>query len=74
MNKKTIRMNKTTNNLQNVWQYLDNASGDLSNALDNLSRMVDLPENIKRQIEMIDIGVIVLLKEEIEDLMNKEDR
>lgn len=67
-------MNKTTNNLQNVWQYLDNASGDLSNALDNLSRMVDLPENIKRQIEMIDIGVIVLLKEEIEDLMNKEDR
>lgn len=48
---------------------LDNASGELYNALDNLARMVDLPEIVKRQADMIDVDRIDSLKNEIEELI-----
>jgi hypothetical protein len=66
------RLNKTEKNLLTAWTQLDNASGELYNALDNLSRMTDLNENMKRQAEMIDVSRIDLLKEEIGALLEKK--
>jgi ABC-type transporter Mla subunit MlaD len=65
-----MRINKTVKNLQTIWQQLDNASGELYNALDNLARMVELSDEIKRQADMIDITRIDGLKQEIEDLIH----
>jgi hypothetical protein len=71
-NGKLSRLNKTEKNLKTVWQQLDNASGELYNALDNLARMTDLPETIKRQADMIDITRIDGLKQEIETLLEQK--
>jgi hypothetical protein len=68
-----VRVNKTKANLQNVWQQLDNASGELYNALDNLASMTGLDEKIKRQAEQIDITRIDGLKQEIEELLEKKE-
>ena len=68
-----VRVNKTKANLQNVWQQLDNASGELYNALDNLASMTGLDERIKRQAEQIDITRIDGLKQEIEALLEKKE-
>jgi len=67
-----MRINKTEKNLKLIWEQLDNASGNLYNALDNLARMVDLSDDMKRQADMIDITRIDGLKQEIEQLL--EDR
>jgi hypothetical protein len=67
-----VRINKTEKNYKTIWQQLDNASGELYNALDNLARMVDIPEDLKRQADMIDITRIDCLKQEIEELMEKK--
>jgi hypothetical protein len=68
-----MRLNKTENNLKLIWQQLDNASGELYNALDNLARMVELSDNIKRQADMIDITRIDGLKNEIEELIEMKE-
>jgi hypothetical protein len=68
-----VRVNKTKANLQNVWQQLDNASGELYNALDNLASMTGLDERIKRQAEQIDITRIDGLKQEIEALLEQKE-
>lgn len=67
-----MRLNKTENNFKTIWQQLDNASGELYNALDNLARMVDIPDNLRRQADMIDITRIDGLKQEIEQLMEQK--
>lgn len=64
-----MRTNKTKNNLRKVWEQLDNASGEIYNALESISRMTDLPDTIKRQVEMIDVSRIDMLKNEIEELI-----
>jgi hypothetical protein len=63
------RLNKTEKNLQLIWKQLDDASGSLYNALDNLARMVDLSDDMRRQADMIDVTRIDGLKQEIEDLI-----
>lgn len=68
-----VRVNKTKANLQNVWQQLDNASGELYNALDNLASMTGLDDRIKRQAEQIDITRIDGLKQEIEALLEQKE-
>jgi len=68
------RMNKTENNLQTVWEQLDNASGELDNALTNLGMMRNIPGEVKKSIDLIDTSQIVNLKNEIEKLMNKKDQ
>ena len=68
------RLNKTEKNLQLIWKQLDNASGELYNALDNLARMVDLSDDIKRQADMIDVTRIDCLKHEIEDLIESKKK
>jgi hypothetical protein len=72
MLKTKMRMNKTEKNLELIWKFLDNASGDLYNALDNLARMVDLSDEIKRQADMIDVTRIDGLKQEIEELIEQK--
>jgi hypothetical protein len=67
-----MRINKTEKKLQLIWQQLDNASGELYNALDNLARMVDLSDEIKRQADTIDITRIDGLKQEIEELIERK--
>ena len=70
-----MRINKTEKNLELIIKDLDDASGQLYNALDNLARMVDLSDKIKRQAEMIDITRIDLLKQEIEEILeNKKSK
>jgi hypothetical protein len=64
------KMNKTEKNLQKVWEHLDNACGSLDNALTNLSMMV-ISDDLKEEIERIDITKIVSLKSRIEELLEK---
>ena len=68
-----MRLNKTKNSLQTVWDSLDKASGELYNTLDNLSRMVNLSDTIKRQADMIDVTRIDTLKNEIEELIREKE-
>jgi hypothetical protein len=66
------RLNKTEKNLELIWKQLDDASGSLYNALDNLARMVELSDEIKRQADMIDVTRIDGLKQEIEALLEQK--
>lgn len=67
------RINKTQNNLQQIWQQLDDACGNLDNALENMGRMV-LPKTILDKLEIIDITKIISLKDEIEKLLDWNNR
>jgi len=64
-----VRVNKTVNNLQTVWNQLDKASEQLYNALDNLASMTNLSETVKRQMDIIDVSRVDGLKGEIEALI-----
>lgn len=63
------RVNKTEKNLRIVWNQLDNASGELYNALHNLSQMTDITGKMQRQMDMIDVSRIDMLKQEVEAIM-----
>lgn len=63
------RVNKTEKNLSIVWNQLDNASGELYNALHNLSQMTDITGKMQRQMDMIDVSRIDMLKQEVEAIM-----
>lgn len=69
-----IKINKTINNLQLVWNQLDEASGNLYNALDNVSRMVDVPDEVTKLVERIDIGKVDQLRNEIEELIEEKKK
>lgn len=62
------RVNKTQSNLQQVWEQLDNASGELYNAAHNILSMVDLPHHVRKAVEQLDIAAIDALKNAIEEL------
>ena len=62
------RINKTKNNLQQIWDDLDLACGSLDNAFSNIERMVGI-EDIVNDMKFIDISAIVSLKNRIEGLM-----
>lgn len=62
---------KTKNNLQEIWNKLDDACGNIENASIELSQMSCLPDNVVSAIDMVDFSSIVNLKNEIEELMNK---
>jgi ubiquitin C-terminal hydrolase len=62
---------KTQKNLKEVWQQLDDACGSIDNATANLSEMTNLPQQLIDTLDRFDFGVIVSLKNDIEDLMNR---
>lgn len=64
------RLNRTENNLERIWDNLDNASGSLDNALHDISLMANLPKEIKDSLDRIDLSAIVILKNQIEELKN----
>lgn len=66
------RINKTRNNLQLVYDYLDDACGFLENARYNIADMVDMPERVVELSEQIDISHIVALKQEIEKMIEEK--
>lgn len=66
-----MRINKTKKNLQMIWQLLDDAAGSLDQAFHLLSSMSNITD-IEDEAEKIDISAIVSLKNEVEELMNKE--
>jgi len=66
-----MRKNKTDKNLQIIWEQLDTACGSLDNALTTLYSMTNIPDNVRKKMESIDTTVIVGLKNEIEEMMNK---
>jgi hypothetical protein len=67
-------MNKTKNNLQKIWEQLDNVSGELYNVIDSLSRMSNLPEGITKKYNRIDVFLIDSLKNDIEELINNKTK
>ena len=68
-----MRINKTQNNLNKVWELLYNACGSLDNAMRMISSMVDMPEDVEKAINQIDFFAIVALKEQIEMLLEKSE-
>jgi excisionase family DNA binding protein len=63
---------KTKKNLNEVWQQLDDACGLIENATTNLAEMSNLPKSLKDTLDQFDFGVIVSLKNEVEELMDKD--
>lgn len=72
--KKTLRVNKTKNNLQTVYKHLDNASGSIYNAIYTISHMVDLPKETDGLTERLSINVqdIDSLKQNIEKILDEK--
>lgn len=79
MSVKTKRMNKTKNNLIDVKNHLDDASGSLYNAKQNLGMMVGIEEDetelgsIEAQLDRIDISNIDNIKQKVEELIRKKE-
>ena len=67
------RINKTKNNLVNVWSLLDDASGSLYNALEAIESMVDLPSELEKNANLIDVSSITSLKNKIEELIHEKE-
>ena len=65
------RVNKTEKNLQTIWDNLDKAYEYMERALDDLSLMVNIPDDIKNDMERFDISRIGCLKEDVETLIEK---
>jgi hypothetical protein len=67
-----MRKNKTRKNLQQLWEQLDNASGELYEALFTLSLMTGIPEDIQKDAERLDITAIDNLKNKIEEILEQQ--
>ena len=65
------RINKTQNNLQSVWNNLDLAYEYMERAIEDLSQMTGLPDELERMVERYDLSEISIMKQEIEELMEK---
>jgi hypothetical protein len=67
-----MRINKTVVNLVKVWEQLDNAESELYNALDTLDHMVNLPEEMTRLRNTMDVSHITSLKNKVEELFEEK--
>jgi hypothetical protein len=67
-----MRINKTVVNLVKVWEQLDNAESELYNALDTLDHMVNLPEEMTRLRNTMDVSHITSLKNKVEALFEEK--
>ena len=65
------RINKTQNNLQSVWNNLDLAYEHMERAIEELSQMTGLSDEFERIVEQYDLSEISIMKQEIEELMEK---
>ena len=61
---------KTEKNLQKVWNDLDKAYEHMYQALEDLSLMVNLPDELKKDVEQFDISAISCLKEKVEEVLS----
>lgn len=65
------RINKTQNNLQSVWNNLDLAYEYMERVIEDLSQMTGLPDELERMVDRYDLSEISIMKQEIEELMEK---
>ena len=65
------RVNKTEKNLQTIWDNLDKAYEYMERALDDFFFKVNIPDDIKNDMERFDISRIGCLKEDVETLIEK---
>jgi len=63
--------NVTKNNLEIIWEQLDDACGSIDNAMMNINSIGKIPQDIKDKANSIDFSAIVSLKNEIEEILNK---
>ena len=63
------RVNKTMNNLQEVWDDLDLAYENMEKAIEKMSAMVGLPDELEREVNNFDISTISSLKQHVESMM-----
>lgn len=68
------RVNKTENNLCEVWNYLDTAYEYMEKAIEKMSAMVDLPDELVSEKERFDMSAISGMKELIEILIEERKR
>lgn len=68
------RINKTISNLQKIWDKLDAAYENIESAFELLESMVDIPNNLSREMNKFDMSAISSLKQHIEQIIeNKEN-
>lgn len=65
-------MEKTKENLQNVWKLLDDACGSLDEALTQIGLMNNISEGVEKSVERIDFDSLVELKNKIEELIEEQ--
>lgn len=63
-------MNRTLKNLEMLWIQLDDACSHLDNAQINIADMKNLPEEIKKLNDQIDLSKIVYLNNQIRELID----
>lgn len=68
------RVNKTENNLCEVWNYLDMAYEYMEKAIEKLSGMSNLPSNFVSEIENFDISAISSLKQHVEMMIEEKNK
>lgn len=67
---KLIRVNKTMNNLQAIWNDLDSAYENMEKAIEKMSAMIGLPDELEQEINNFDISAISSLKQHVESMMD----
>lgn len=66
------RINKTTNNLQNVWDRLDAAYENMEKAFEMINSMSGIPDELSDEVDRFDMSTISSLKEHIEMIMEEK--
>lgn len=66
------RINKTTNNLQNVWDRLDAAYENMEKAFEMINSMSGIPDELSDEVDRFDMSAISSLKEHIEMIMEEK--
>lgn len=66
------RINKTTQNLQMVWDKFDKAYENMESAFEMLELMSGVPDGLKSEIERFDMSAISSLKQHIEMIMEEK--
>ena len=66
------RINKTTSNLQKVWNKFDKAYENMESAFEMLGLMSDIPDELESEMERFDLSTISSLKQHIETIIEEK--
>lgn len=67
------RTNKTTNNLQKIWDKFDKAYENLEAAFEMLEEMTNLPGELQWGMDRFDLSAVSSFKQQVEMMMERKE-